>query len=253
MKKTKKLLLLICIMFLVTIKVSALTNDEIEKLDSDNKIAIPTIIRSTGSEISIFKTTDYKLYYQWYEISPDLYNNLNSLYTDMKKTNEEATEYVNNNKPDSSNKDEINKYNDKIKEYQNKISEKLNEYYTLLPSFKDEWLLADSENKVFPPKKFFSDTRPFVLYVKLEDNGDNTISYDYGVLKLEGEKSENKIDETVEDVDKNEETVTEKTTEKNTIANPKTVDTNIYIIIFLIIVLSATIHISIKKVKQKKF
>ena len=248
--KFLKIVIIFVILFLFTInKASALTSDEISKLDSDGKISMPLYIYSDGSSITIHDTTDYKLSYQWQEITMDLYNNIINKNNEIEDLYDEAMEYSKNNRPDASDSSAVDEYNKKIKEYNEQLSTLQEEYYSLLPSFKSEWTYVEnSENKVYPPSDLFTGTKPFVLYLKLEDNQDGTTSYDYGVLQLDGNNDNSKVEDQV--ITDNSE-VKKITTTTNEI-NPKTIDNNIYTITILIIIFSILIILGIVKLKKNK-
>lgn len=251
MKKILKLSLFIIIMFFFVSKVSALTDEEIKKLDTDGFIGMPAFITSNGSKVNVYKTSDYNLFYQWQEMPLETYNNLKSKNEEIKKVYDEEVEYSKTNKPDTSDREAVNKYNEKIKEYNQKIDELCNQYYKLLPSFKNDWIsISLPENKVYPPSDVFSGKKPFVLYVKLEDKQNNNIVYNYGILQLDGDSDENKIENNSEDKKENVVITTKKTIENN-VSNPKTTDVKITLLIFGMVVSGLFIVIGYRNIKRK--
>lgn len=252
MKKILKLSLFAIIIFFFVSKVSALTDEEIKKLDTDGFIGMPAFITSNGSKVNVYKTSDYNLFYQWKEMSLETYNNLKSKNEEMKKVYDEEVEYSKTNKPDTSDREAVNKYNEKIKEYNEKINEFRNQYYKLLPSFGNDWISVNlSENKVYPPSDVFSGKKPFVLYVKLEDKQNSNIIYDYGVLQLDGDNDESKIEDDSDDIKKDVVTTTKKVIENNNISNPKTADVKITLVMLGILVMGMFVILGYKKVKKK--
>lgn len=249
MKKIIKLSLFATIIFFLISSVSALTDEEISKLDTKSKIGMPVLITNKGATVNVYNTSNYDLFYQWQEISLETYNNLKSKSAEMDKVYDEAKEYSKTNKPDNSDNDAINKYNEKIKEYNDKIKELNNERYKLLPSFKNDWISVNSsENKVYPPNEVFSGNRPFVLYVKLEDKENNEVVYDYGVLELDGDSKESKIENNSEDTKENMGAISNGTSK---ISNPKTADVKISLVSLGILVSGLFIVIGFRKMKKK--
>lgn len=243
MKKMIKLSLFATIIFFLVSSVSALTDEEISKLDTKSKIGMPTLITNSGAKINIYNTSDYILLYQWQELSLEAYNDLKSKLAEADKVYNEGKEYSNSNKPDISNKDEVDEYNKKLKEYDAKIDEIYNEYYKMLPSFKNDWISTNSsENMIYPPNEVFSENKPFVLYVKLEDKENNEVIYDYGVLELDGNSKESKVKDNADDTNSNA---------TNKISNPKTSDIKISLVVFGILVSGLFAIVGIRKMKKR--
>lgn len=242
MKKKKTMWLwLLGILFLVpSMKVSAIDKNVI---DPDNKISIPSMIWDTGSKVSIYDTENYSLYYQWREITMEQYNTIESINKEGKGLSNEANEYVKNNRPKREDYETLEEYNaaveklnSKIAEYNTKIDAVQERYYEAIPNYVDsKWTNAENDT-VYLPEEAFTGTRPFVLYVKLEDHNDNTTSYEVGVLKLKGSEEGNNVS-----IDNDED---------DNVENPSTGDMKIVVLgLTIFICLSGSI-VAYKKVKK---
>lgn len=240
----KKIIFIFILLIAGIINVHALTDEEIEQIDSKNNISMPLMITKDGAKINVYNINDYKLEYQWKEITLDLYNNISTKLDEYNSLVKEANSYSTNNRPDSSDNKAVQNFNDRINKYKQDIADLNNAYLKLFPSYPEEWISADSDNKIYHPTNDFSGKRPYVLYVKVTDNLASKNLYKVAILKIDGDKAE--VENQTNDI-KNEENIK---SNSNNISNPKTIDKNIFATIGLLMGLIIVIIIAFKKLKK---
>lgn len=204
MKMMKKIflgLIVICLCLTVN-NVEAISKDAFEE---HNNISIPYLIYNTGSKITVYDTENYDLYAQWLEISMDQYNAINSKLETYNDKVETRNDYVTKNNPNPDDYDSVDAYNKAYDEFKIKVDELdanlatlLNEYYELIPNFDDSKWEKLTDDTVYLPEANFTGTKPYILYVKLDDKENSIVDYDFGILEVDGEK---KSADTVPEVD----------------------------------------------------
>lgn len=181
-------------------RVEAISKDLIDEYDN---ISIPWMIWSDGSTITVYDTDDYVLYGQWKEVSINQYQSIMDQSNICEAIVDEAQEYSNNNKPvrenfetDEKYSEAVNAYNQKIEEYNNELDLCSEKYYESIPSFDDSKWEVLKNDTVYLPSESFSGTKPFILYVKLEDKQNQIVDYDFAILELDGEEGNVEEDDT---------------------------------------------------------
>lgn len=172
----KKLFIILIAIFglLFSGQVEALTQEEYDALDPDNKIYTPWMVFSTGSSITIKSgITDYKLYDQWIKLSSEDVTKYNKLYNeDYIKIKEEADKYEESATEEQKKTEE---YNNKIDEYNKKILEIQAQINELIPTYNDSNWKEITDGKTYAPAT--AKNEGYVLWVKLVES-DNTTTFD---------------------------------------------------------------------------
>ncbi|MBQ7136709.1 MAG: hypothetical protein IJO43_01875 [Bacilli bacterium] len=193
MKKFKGLFLMLILISIALLipKVDAISVNLIEEHDN---ISIPWIIYDTGSKITVYDTENYDLYGQWLEITIEQYNTIKDINDRCSEISKEGNAWRSENYPyrDNFESDEeysaaVEAFDKKIHEYNERIDSCNTEYYETIPNFDDTKWEKLTDDTVYLPSESFSGTRPFVLYVKLDDKTNSLIDYEVAVLELDGE------------------------------------------------------------------
>lgn len=194
MKNLKNLLftlMFICLTFSFY-KVEAISE---ELINENDNITFPSIIWSTGSKITVYNTENYDLYAQFMEITEEKHIEISDNSDKVKKLVKEANAYISENRPnkddyetDEEYNDVLNIYSNKVKDYDNQIKNLKKEYYDSIPDFDDTKWEKLTDDTVYLPKNL--ETKPFVLFIKLDDKQNSIVDYEFGVLKLDNKTNE---------------------------------------------------------------
>lgn len=153
--------------------VNAITKEEFNALDPDNKITLPDFGYSTeGTEKKIIideNVKEYELYYQWIMGTDEDCENLNKFEDELTKLNDEISEYQNNATEEEK---ETEEYKNKISEYQEKLDALVTKTLEIIPNYNDNAWIQTTDGIVARPGG-----KAFTLWVKLVDKTNNTTSY----------------------------------------------------------------------------
>lgn len=200
MKFNKKLFLLLIILcsFFTVNEVDAIEQKVIEENDN---LSIPYFIYSTGSKVTVYDTTNYELYGQWVEITLAEHQAIAAKSDDCDDIYDEYSDYNDANRPNRDDYDTVEEYNaavavfnTKVDEYKEKYDTCIAEYYALVPNFDDTKWNKLADDIVYLPEESFSGTKPFILYLKLDDKQNSIIDYEFAILELNGDLEE--VDDT---------------------------------------------------------
>jgi len=226
MRKTKKvfiLLLILCMLFIPFMKVRAHSVE----VDKNNLISFPWIISNGKGAITINeKTEGYTVYYQAVEIPNDIYNEIESIQSNGKKTldtlkkeidslevemdnlkasydkalavwKEKVENNANENEIADAKKEsetayaawekKVEEYNNKVKEYNTKPAEFQKKIDELIPTYiESKWVKTEDKNFVIDLTQC-SGNKQFAIWVKLVCS-DGRIIYDVTRYNLTGTK-----------------------------------------------------------------
>ena len=248
-------------------------------LDPDSLVTLPMMIVNGNGTVSVKSSvTDYKLYYQWVDITTSTYTEISEINSKVKTYNTTTTEELNNKKDvytqlkeiyDNENATDplseattnaynvynaaVKEYNDLVKEYNEKIEEYKEDIKDLTPTYIESNWKESMDNKVSRDLSGFTGEKSFVLWVKLVTSGET--SYDETIYTLNGNK---KTDETNTNMQNNtvgNNTVLEKKENVDDTISPKSLPktgvTNT--VIFIIVLLAVGSGIIYKKTEKIKF
>lgn len=245
MKKNKKIVVLLLIMFIFSL--ASVVDAHSVELDPDSIISFPEIIHNGEGKIKIAASvTDYELSYQAVEIPEETYNQIETIATDGKKllgeiqtelktlnTQSKELETICNDAKDKLDSlieqgiegtelEEAQKAYDTAKanydakleeiqtktlEYNNKATEITNNVKELIPTYDDSaWKISEDGNFKIDTSNF-SGEKVYVLWAKLVKS-DDTIVYDEILYTTEGSLEEEILVTSIE-LDKSELTLSE--------------------------------------------
>ena len=240
MKKIKlcytALLITICSIFMCGI-----SNAHSVELDPEGLISMPMMLIGGKGTISVYKESNYKLFYQAVNIPNDIYAQMQSTKTngdnEQKKLKEEYTKLQNDSqnlksiyesaKVEYDNaknnnvvatelerlkteyetavtnyNNKIKEYNDKIKEYNNSIKETNNNIKELTPAYNENNWIEANDGQVKVDLSNFSGEQTFVIWAKINTSSGETY-YDESIYTMQGTKA-NEVKVTGITLEKNE-------------------------------------------------
>ena len=240
MKKVRLLYVILSII-ICSVFMCGFSNAHSVDLDPEGLITMPMMLIGGKGTISVYKESNYELFYQAVNIQNDIYQQMQIAKTNgdneqktlkeeytklqndvqnLKSIYESAKEEYDNAKNGNVSSTELERlkteyetavanynnkvkeYNDKIREYNSSVNETNNNIKELTPAYNENNWISTTDRQVKVDLSHFSGEQTFVIWAKINTSSGETY-YDESIYTMQGTKA-NEVKVTGITLDKNE-------------------------------------------------